>query len=40
MNRFKWETVVCQIPLSLPAEVDVDRHKDCDMLANQAGAAS
>jgi len=36
MNCFKWEMVVCQIPLSLPAEVDADRHKDCDVLANQS----
>ena len=38
MNGFKWEMVVCQIPLSLPAEVDVDsdRHKDCDVPANQS----
>ena len=28
------EMVVCQIPLSLPAEVDVDRHKDCDVSAD------
>jgi len=26
MSGFKWEMVVCQIPLSLPAEVDADRH--------------
>jgi len=36
MNGFKWEMVVCQIPLSLPAEVDVDRHKDCNVSANQS----
>jgi len=36
MNGFKWKMVVCQIPISLPAEVDVDRHKDCDMSANQS----
>ena len=37
-NGFKWEMVMCQIPLSLPAEVDADKHKDCDcdMLANQS----
>jgi len=28
--------VVYQIPLSLPAEVDVNRHKDCDVSANQS----
>ena len=27
---------MCEIPLSLPAEVDVDRHNDCDMSANQS----
>ena len=27
MTRFKWQVVVCQIPLSLLAEVDVDRHR-------------
>ena len=32
MNGFKWEMVVCQIP----AEVDVDRCNDCDVLANQS----
>jgi len=36
MNGFKWEMVVCQIPLSPPAEVNVDGHKDCDVLANQS----
>jgi len=36
MNGFKWEMVMCQIQFSLPAEVDVDRHKDCDMSANQS----
>jgi len=36
MNGFKWEMIVCQIPLSLPADVDVDRHKDCGMSANQS----
>jgi len=36
MNEFQLVMVVCQIPLSLPAEVDVDRHKDCDMFANQS----
>jgi len=33
---FKWEMFVCQIPLSLPTGVDADRHKDCDVLANQS----
>jgi len=36
MNGFKWEMVVCQIPLSLSAEVDVNRPKDCDVSANQS----
>ena len=36
MNGFKWEMVVCQIPLSIPVEVDADRHKDCDVSANQS----
>jgi len=27
MTGFKWQVVVCQFPLSLPAEVDADRHK-------------
>jgi len=36
MNGFKWEVVVYQIPLSLPAEVDVDRHKDCDVWTNKS----
>ena len=38
MNGFKWEMAVYQIPvsLSLPAEVDLNRQKDCDMSANQS----
>jgi len=34
MNEFKWEMVECQIPLSLPAEVNFNRHKDCKTSAN------
>jgi len=36
VNCFKWEMVMCQIPLSLPAEVDANMHKDCNMSANQS----
>jgi len=35
MNGFMLEMVVCQIALSLPAEVNTDRHKDCNVSANQ-----
>ena len=35
-NEQMWKMVACQIPLSLPAEVDVDKHKNCDVSANQS----